>query len=228
MTASRRRLPERRRGVRVLRWIAIVALSAGLGVVVAMRIGSSATPPQPAAMPTDLFAGFVDDLGRPVSGRSAGKKYRLIEFGYTHCPDVCPLTLVAVRTALRDLGPLADRLEPVFVTVDPERDSVEVLHRHVSAFDPRIRAYRGDEKALDRVCERLQLRYWRETNPPGVSGYGISHSAILVLLRDDGKVSARIHFDEDPGVLARSIVSAVKGAESGARPGGDSAGREAP
>jgi protein SCO1/2 len=220
-------VPRRRGGARAFRWFAIVALVAGLGVAIALRVGSSGTAPQVVAIPPDLFAGFVDDLGRPVSGRSAGKKYRLIEFGYTHCPDVCPLTLVAVRTALRDLGPLADRLEPVFVTVDPERDSVEVLHRHVSAFDPRIRAYRGDEMALNRLCERLKLQYWRETNPPGVSGYGISHSAILVLLRSDGTVSARIHFDENPVVLARSIVSAVKGAEAGVHAGGDSAGREA-
>ena len=221
-------MPQRRGAARAFRWFAIVTLVGGLGVASALRIGSAGTAPQAAAIPPDLFAGFIDDLGRPVSGQSFGKKYRLIEFGYTQCPDVCPLTLVAVRTALRDLGPLVDRLEPVFVTVDPERDSVEVLHRHVSAFDPRIRAYRGDEKALDRVCERLQLRYWRETNPPGVSGYGVSHSAILVLLRHDGTMSARIHFEEDPAVLARSIVLAVKGAESRARPGGDSAGRKVP
>jgi protein SCO1/2 len=211
-----------------LRRFATVALAAGLSVAIGLRIGSSGTTPQAVAIPPDLFAGFIDDLGRPVTGRSPGKKYRLIELGYTHCPDVCPLTLVAVRTALRDLGPLADRLEPVFVTVDPDRDSVEVLRRHVSAFDSRIRAYRGDEKALDRVCERLHLQYWRETNPPGVSGYGMSHSAIVVLLRDDGRVPARIHFDEDPRVLARSIVSAVKDAEAGERLGGDSVGRDAP
>jgi protein SCO1/2 len=199
----------------------MVALAGGLVVAVALRIGSAGPPPPAAARPSDLFAGFVNDRGRPVTGESSGKQYRLIELGYTHCPDICPLTLVAVRMALRDLGPAAERLEPVFVTVDPERDTLEVLHRHVGAFDPRIRAYRGDETALDRVCERLQLQYWREANPPGVGGYGMSHSAILVLLRRDGQVSARIHFDEDPAVLARSIVSAVRAAESGARSGGD-------
>jgi len=227
MGTSAGEVPQRRGGARALRWIAIIALVAGLAVAAALRPVPSGSALQVAAAAPNLFAGFTDDLGRPVLGQTAGKKYRLIEFGYTHCPDVCPLTLVAVRTALRTLGPLADRVEPVFVTVDPERDSVEVLHRHVSAFDPRIRAYRGDQKALDRLCTRLQLRYWREPDAPGSNGYGMSHSATLVLLRNDGIVPERIHYIEDPAVLAESIVSAVHSAESGARPGGDSATREA-
>lgn len=227
MGTSTGEVSQRRGGARTLRWAAIIALVAGLAVAVALRPVPSGSAPQVAVAAPNLFAGFIDDLGRPVLGQTAGKKYRLIEFGYTHCPDVCPLTLVAVRTALRALGPLADQVEAVFVTVDPERDSIEVLHRHVSAFDPRIRAYRGDQKALDRLCTRLQLRYWREPDGPGSNGYGMSHSATLVLLRSDGAVSERIHFSEDPAVLAESIVSAVNSAETGARPGGDSAGREA-
>ncbi|MCX7056224.1 MAG: SCO family protein, partial [Proteobacteria bacterium] len=93
-----------------------------------------------------------------------------------------------------------------------DRDSIETLHRHVQAFDPRIRGYRGNGSALDRICSALELHYWREQSPRSTAGYGMSHSAILVLLRRDGSVASRILFDENPSVLSQSIVAAVRNA----------------
>jgi len=157
----------------------------------------------------EFLSGFVDDLGHRVNHLSLQRPLRLVFFGYTSCPDVCPLTLAAVHQALEALGPQADRIDPVFVTVDPGRDSVARLHSYVSAFDPRIRGYRAEPRQLDRLVRRLQVHYERE-EIPGSSDYGVSHTATLFLLDRDGRLLARIYHYTDPSALSDEIQSAVR------------------
>ena len=161
---------------------------------------------------TGLLEGFVDDLGRPVNQRTLDRPYRLLVFGYTSCPDVCPLTLVAVHRALALLGERAAAIDPVFVTVDPDRDSVQKIHAYVTAFDPRIRGYRGDEQALDRLTQRMHVRYWREALSDDAKDYAMSHTATLFLLAHNEQVLDKIEHVANPAALTKAIVKAVQSA----------------
>ncbi|HTY49469.1 MAG TPA: SCO family protein [Steroidobacteraceae bacterium] len=162
----------------------------------------------------DFLSGFVDDLGHHVQGQYLQRPLRLVLFGYTSCPDVCPLTLAALHQALAGMGARASRIDPVFVTVDPDRDTVVRLHRYVSAFDPRIRGYRTDAAHLQQLAQQLQVRYWREATGPGPDDYGVDHTATLFLISRDGRILARIHHNPDPGVLSQAILNAVRAAGS--------------
>jgi protein SCO1/2 len=172
--------------------------------------GLLTTPARAAApSPPGMLSGFVDDLGRPVADQTLQKPYRLVVFGYTSCPDVCPLTLLAVHMALDRLAHQAAKVDPVFVTVDPDRDTVEQLHRYVSAFDDRIRGYRAGDEDLDRLTKFLHVRYWRESLSEDSKEYWMSHTATLFLLTRDGRVVARIDHVDNPRNLSKAIESAV-------------------
>jgi cytochrome oxidase Cu insertion factor (SCO1/SenC/PrrC family) len=171
------------------------------------------------AAPRGLLEGFLDDDGRPVGKQALQRRYRLVVFGYTSCPDVCPLTLVAVHHALAALAGDATAVDPVFVTVDPDRDSVQKIHDYVSAFDARIRGYRGTEQALDRLTTRLHVRYWREVLSVDAKDYSMSHTATLFLLTRNDRVLAKIEHTDNPTALSQAIVNAVRTADH--RPNAD-------
>ncbi len=105
-------------------------------------------------------------------------------FGYTFCPEVCPTTLTELAQWIRMLGPDADKLNYVFVTVDPERDTPKVMHDYVSAFDPRIRGFTGTPDQIAKVAGEYRVYYKRIPTSDG--GYAIDHTAGLYLM--DSKV----------------------------------------
>jgi protein SCO1 len=159
---------------------------------------------------SDQWAGFTDDLGRPVSVQTLHQPLRLVVFGYTSCPDVCPLTLLAVHQALEQLGPLAAGVDPMFVTVDPDRDTEQRLHQYVSAFDARIRGYRAADAELSQLTRDLQVRYWRETLYPDSPDYSMNHTSTLFVLSPEQKILARIPHIDQADRLAGAIVAAIR------------------
>lgn len=155
------------------------------------------------------LAGFTDDLGHVVAADAPAPPLRLVVFGYTTCPDVCPLTMVAVHRALVQLARRGVSLPVAFVSVDPARDTVERLHDYVSAFDERIRGYRvEDDAVLDRFAAGLKVRYWRESLGNGSPEYFMSHTPTLFLARANGDVLYAIPHEPNPDKLARAILSA--------------------
>ena len=106
-------------------------------------------------------------------------------FGFTHCPDVCPTTLADIAGAIKTLGPDADRVQVLFVTVDPERDTSQDLATYVGAFDPRFIALRGDLAATQRVAKEFKIYF--EKRKQGES-YTIDHSAQSYVLDPEGRL----------------------------------------
>jgi protein SCO1 len=102
---------------------------------------------------------LVDDTGAPVTEKTlAGKPY-VIYFGYTYCPDVCPTTLVELSRWIKQLGPDADKLNYVFVTVDPERDTPKLLHGYLSSFDTHIRGFTGTPEQIAKIAKQYRIDY---------------------------------------------------------------------
>jgi cytochrome oxidase Cu insertion factor (SCO1/SenC/PrrC family) len=158
---------------------------------------------------TSLLTGFVDDRGKTVGAQSLKKPIELVVFGYVSCPDACPVTLLAIHEALQTLGKSATDVDPAFITVDPDRDTVPVLHRYVEAFDRRIRGYRGTNTALTRIAHSLDVKYQRRAMNVAAGGYSMDHTATIFILQRDGRVAAQVPHVDDPKELTAAIVTAV-------------------
>ena len=126
-----------------------------------------------------------DPLGRSVTSEDFRGRFQLIAFGYTYCPDVCPTTLVEMAEILKQLGADAGRLQPIFVTVDPERDTGKVLKTYTEFFDPRILGLTGSPVLVRRAADNFKIRY-AKVREPGNENYAVDHSAGMILLGPDG------------------------------------------
>jgi protein SCO1/2 len=156
---------------------------------VTYRVGAAA-----ASVGADPFA-LIDQDGEPLSSADlAGKPYAIF-FGYTHCPDVCPTTLFEMSEALKALGPDADRLRVLFVTVDPARDTPELLKSYLSAFDGRISGLSGTQQAIDAAAKSFRIFYQKV--PAENGDYSMDHSATVILMGADGRFVGTISYGED-------------------------------
>jgi protein SCO1/2 len=138
---------------------------------------------------------LVDDTGATVTEKNiAGKPY-VMYFGYTFCPDVCPTTLLDLSRWIKKLGPDADKLNYVFVTVDPERDTVESMHAYLSSFDKHIRGYTGTPAEIAQIAKEYRVYYQKVPTEDG--GYTMDHTAVIYLMGPDGKLVTVIPYQED-------------------------------
>ena len=138
---------------------------------------------------------LADDSGATVTEKTlAGKPYAMY-FGYTFCPDVCPTTLLDLSRWIQKLGSDADKLNYVFVTVDPERDTVQSMHAYLSSFDKHIRGYTGTPAEIAQIAKEYHVYYKKIPTDDG--SYTMDHSAIIYLMGRDGKFVAVIPYQED-------------------------------
>ncbi len=134
-----------------------------------------------------------DPRGRSVTNEDFRGRFQLIAFGYTYCPDICPTTLVEMAAILKQLGEQADRLQPIFVTVDPERDTGKVLQTYTEFFDPRILGLTGSPALVRRAADNFKIRY-AKVREPGNDNYSMDHSAGMILLGPDGEFVKKFAF----------------------------------
>lgn len=150
---------------------------------------------------------LVDDTGATVTEKAlAGKPYAMY-FGYTFCPDVCPTTLLDLSRWIKKLGPHADKLNYVFVTVDPERDTVQLMHDYLSSFDKHIRGYTGTPAQIARITAEYRVFYKKIPTKDG--GYTMDHSAIIYLMGSDGRFVTVIPYQEDDAAALAKLKNLV-------------------
>ena len=150
---------------------------------------SGARPPILRAYMTSAIGGpftLVDDNGKTVTDHTYRGKWLLVFFGYTHCPDVCPTTLNSIAAALRQLGPAAASVQPLFITVDPRRDTPQVLANYVRAFDPRIVGLTGMTDQIAAVAREYRV-YFSADETPEQRDYQLDHSAFVYVMNPQGK-----------------------------------------
>lgn len=147
-----------------------------------------------------------DPNGRAVTNEDFLGRFQLIAFGYTSCPDVCPTTLLEMKEVLKHLGDKASQLQPIFITVDPERDSAQVMREYTSAFDPRILGLRGSEDLTRRAAAEFRVRYEKVRDPAAPPGsYTVDHSAGMILLGPDGRAAVRFAYATPAQKVAERI-----------------------
>jgi len=125
-------------------------------------------------------------------------------FGYTHCPDVCPTTMADMKQTMKLLGPRADELQVLFVTLDPERDTQEVLAKFVPSFDARFIGLRGSVDEVTATAKAFKI-FSSKVQSEGSSGYTIDHSAGMYVFDKAGKIRLYIDYGERPVDMARDI-----------------------
>nr|WP_283949904.1 SCO family protein [Limobrevibacterium gyesilva] len=162
---------------------------------------------QVASAPPDIGGPFtlVDGSGKQVTDREFRGKYLLVYFGYTYCPDVCPTTLAEVSAALDKLGSKAAQVQPLFITVDPKRDTPEVMKRYTDAFDSRIIGLTGTPEEIAVVAKEYRVYYAADRPGDGRDDYTVDHSSILYLMGRDGEFMAPIRPDESGAEMAAEI-----------------------
>ncbi len=144
--------------------------------------------------------------GEPVTNLDFRGRYQLIYFGYTFCPDVCPTSLVSLARALALLGPKAERIVPLLITVDPARDTPEVLRNYTGYFHPRLLGLTGPEEMIARTAEQFRVRYEKVPDPDGdPARYGMDHTASLFLLGPDSEFVAKFAYGLPAAELASQI-----------------------
>ena len=125
--------------------------------------------------------------GKTVTDQTYRGKWLLVYFGYTFCPNSCPTTLLEIATALKQLGPDAARVQPLFITVDPQRDTPEVMQQYTQSFDPRIIGLTGTSEEIAAVAQEYGAYYVRHRTSPGGNDYVMDHSTYLYVLNPEGK-----------------------------------------
>ena len=154
---------------------------------------------------------MIDHNGRQVSDKTFKGRYLLVFFGFTYCPDICPAALQTVTAALERMGPKADKISPLFVSVDPERDTPEVLKEYLSYFDTRITALTGSQEQVAAMVKTYRAYTRKVANSEAPGDYTMDHSAFLYLMAPDGTFithfSPATSFEQMADRIAKEIRS---------------------
>lgn len=147
---------------------------------------------------------LTDHTGEPRSLTDFKGKVVALFFGYTHCPDVCPTTMADFKQTMKLLGAQAEELQVLFVTLDPERDTQEVLAQYVPAFDTRFIGLRGSTKEINETANNFKI-FAAKVESKGKSGYTIDHSAGIYVFDKTGKIRLYIDYGTKPADIAADI-----------------------
>ena len=152
---------------------------------------------------------LVDQNGRRVTEKDFLGKYMLVFFGFTHCPDVCPTELQVMSAALDELGTAGNDIQPVFVSIDPERDTPEVVKEYVKNFHPRLMGLTGSAGEIATIARAYRV-YYKKTASSGASGdYELDHSTTIYLMDPEGRFRKHFGYTTDAKGLAQGLREAM-------------------
>jgi protein SCO1 len=151
---------------------------------------------------------LTDHTGKARRLEDFRGKALVLFFGFTHCPDICPTTLADIAAAVRSLGPDAERVQVLMVSVDPERDTPDALAKYVTAFDPRFLGLRGDLPATRRVAQEFKIYF--EKRKQGET-YAVDHSGQSYVIDPQGRLRLLVRHDRIAQDLASDLRTVLSG-----------------
>jgi protein SCO1/2 len=152
---------------------------------------------------------LTDHNGKQRSLEDFRGQVVVIFFGFTHCPDVCPTTLAELAGAVRKLGPAGQKVQVLLVTIDPQRDTPELLAKYVTAFDPGFLALRGSADETARVAKEFKVIYQKVAGP-GAENYAMDHSAGSYVFDRQGRLRLYVGYGRGADVFAHDIDLLLK------------------
>lgn len=196
--------------IRVVLWLVVVLLAGGL-----VALGLNLTKMREQMVETAYGVPFqlTAQNGQPITEKAFQGKPTALFFGFTHCPEVCPTTLFELNGWMEKVDPAGDKLQAYFVSVDPERDTPEIMQQYVSNVSKRITGITGP---ADKIAETLKgYRIYAkkvpvdEKDPNG--DYTMDHTASVILLDANGRFSGTIAYGENPEVAEQKLQNLLKG-----------------
>ncbi|MFZ5792402.1 MAG: SCO family protein [Pseudomonadota bacterium] len=184
---------------------ALLAIAAAATFLVIEHLRDGAGAPSPAAIGGPFS--LTDQDGRPVTDADYAGKWKLVFFGFTSCPEVCPTTLNQMALTLKALGPLADEVQPLFITVDPERDTPAVLKSYTEAFDARITGLTGTPEQIAAVAKAYGAFYQKV---PQGDDYTMDHSTLIYVMRPDGRFQMVLRHNDVPDDMATRLKALIE------------------
>lgn len=181
--------------------LAVIAAGAALWTYFKVPTPPTTTTSGGAASVGGPFA-LVDQNGQAVTDQTFRGKWMLVFFGFTHCPDICPTALNDMTVALEALGPAGDKVQPVFITVDPERDTVEAMAEYVGNFDPRIVGLTGTPEQIAQAAKAYRVYYKKV---PQGDGYTMDHTGILYVMDPEGRFVTHFSPTTSPADMAERL-----------------------
>jgi protein SCO1/2 len=160
---------------------------------------------------TSLIGGpfsLVDTNGKRVTDDDFRGKLMLVFFGYSHCPDVCPTELQTLSTVMEKLGPAADKVAAMFISVDPKRDTPQVLAAYMKNFNPRIMGLTGDQNEIASAAKAYRV-YHQKVEDSASEDYTVDHSAFVYLMDGEGKYLTHFSFNTEPDSMLAAIKNKI-------------------
>lgn len=151
---------------------------------------------------------LTDDLGQPITEKALAGHPSLVYFGFTRCPEVCPTTLYEMAGWFETLGPEAKNVKAFFFSVDPERDSPELMHSYAAAFTDRVTGITGDLAEMTKVAKSWRIYFAKVPTDDG--DYTMDHTASVLLLDSKGRFRGTIAYREDAASAIEKIRKLIK------------------
>lgn len=177
--------------------------------------GCHATPSEPPLAGARIGGPFTltDQDGRTVRDSQFAGRYRMVYFGYTFCPDVCPTALQHLMQGLKlfdaDAPTRAAKIQPIFITIDPARDTPAVMKQYAAAFDPRLIGLTGSEAQIAAVAKEYAV-YYKRREQGGGAGYLMDHMSQAMLFGPDGQPLALLPQEQDAKAIAAELDKWVR------------------
>lgn len=191
-----------------------VLLSVIAGAVIAaaiawVQIGNAPMPKSRESVVAGTKVGgpytLTDQTGKIVTEKDFSRAYKLIYFGFTFCPAICPTELQKMMVALGQAGTRADKIQPIFITIDPERDTQSVMAKYVAQFSPRLTGLTGTQDQIDAALKAFKV-YARKVDDPAMGEYTMDHSSYIYLMTPGDQLLGVFGIDS----TSSDIVNAIK------------------
>lgn len=190
--------------------IAVLAfLIGGLVALLALPAARERLLPSSVSVGKALVGGpftLTDQTGRRVTEKDFQGRYMLVLFGFTYCPDICPAGLQVMSAALEQLGKKAERIVPVFISVDHERDTPEQLALYVKSFHPRLIGLSGSAEEVAAAAKAYRVYFKKVTDEKSTAGFTYDHSALIYLMGPDGTYVAHFSHAASPDSIATRLA----------------------
>ncbi len=149
---------------------------------------------------------LIDQMGKPVTDEDFRGKFMLVFFGYTFCPDVCPMDLQIIAKAMDEMGQAGDRVQPIFISIDPARDTPEIIAEYARHFHPRLIGLTGSSRQTATAAWNYGAASMKIIHEDHPEEYTVNHSALTYLLGPDGRFVAAFEHNTDYQAMARGIL----------------------
>jgi protein SCO1/2 len=198
---------------RILRYLIALLAGAAAGLAAYLILGLDAPPSGPSRVTGKALIGgsfeLVDQDGKTRTDAEFRGKYMMVFFGYTHCPDFCPTGLQAMAETLDALGKDAEKIQPIFITIDPDRDTPKVMKEYVANFHKRLIGFTGSDAQIAKAAKAYRV-YYARAGKPGSEDYAMDHSTFTYFMGPDGKYLTHFSHGTPPKKVAERIRKLLK------------------